>query len=112
LKTLSRAIESLWNSFLLPFFGLLVSMNLITAFTHWSSMDALLAILVFSVWYGIRRIEARLEAMERHLSRVTLRCVQESRRDVIADGEANGTLLSSDETPTSVGAHASWPRAR
>jgi len=39
-------VKEFWSSFLLPFVGLIVSMNLLTTFTHWSSMDALLVILV------------------------------------------------------------------
>jgi hypothetical protein len=103
LKKLSRTIETLWNSFLLPFLGLLVSMNLLTAFTNWSSTDALLAILIFSLWHGIRRIEAELQTIERSLSRAADRHVPDATRlDGVADREASGTLLSSEEILTSV----------
>ena len=112
-------VKEFWSSFLLPFLGLIVSMNLLTTFTHRSSMDALLVILVFSVWYGTHQIDARLKTIERYLAGIVLQHVPDAtRRDVlrdgdgIPDGETNGTVLTTNDKPILVESRRPWRGAR
>lgn len=113
MKEWLRTIDSIWNLLVLPLLGLLVWITVVTKFTTFGAADALLLVLVFSVWYGMRQIEARLATVELYLARIAIQQVPGAARlEVISQDGATRTLLSMapDDKPRIIDPRAPRPR--
>jgi hypothetical protein len=63
-------IINIWNVLVLPLLGLLLWIILVTEFTKFSSTDALLVVLAFSVWHCSRWLDQRLRYIQSFLSSI------------------------------------------
>jgi hypothetical protein len=70
MKKFLQPIETMWSTLVLPLLGLLLWVFLVTNFTKFSSMDALLVVLAFSVWHCSRWLDRRLRYIQSLLSSI------------------------------------------
>src|SRR5713226_10609569 len=59
-RTLFHTSETIWTFLVLPLLGMILWIVLVTTFTKFSSTDALLVVLAFSVWYCTRWLGERI----------------------------------------------------
>jgi hypothetical protein len=101
MKEAYKNVEAFVKILLLPLLGLFVWVGLVTGFTKLTSTDALLVVLLFSVWYCTRDVVGHMSTIELYLARIAMQQAGATRLEVISTPEGvRGTVISTGDVPT------------